>query len=182
MIVMTTSRNAARVVLAVVPLLALLGCGSDHPTSLTAPAPAPAPSTTPSGVILVNSANWTANATVTGAEGGRACGWGTSVGETRAEVQWQVGLNGDSVWLDEDMHNWPTDDIPFAGRLNGVEFVATYTSNADYAKYVCPFREATLTGRFDATFSRFDADETLVWGTPGAETIVHRRWIGSRVR
>lgn len=166
----------------VVPLLATLACSGSQPSAPSPAAQAVTPPAAPAPSGLVNGANWTADATVVAAQGGRACGWGTAPGETRAAVQWRIGIQGDAVFLDEDMPNYPTDDIPFTGRLNGAEFSASYTSNSDYAKYVCPFREASLTGRFDASFTTFEANETLIWGPPGAETIVHRRWTGRRAQ
>jgi hypothetical protein len=59
--------------------------------------------------------------------------------------------------------------------LNGLEFTARYVQGADYARWVCQFREATIVGRFSPDFSTFEALETLVWGVPGNETVVQRR-------
>jgi hypothetical protein len=50
----------------------------------------------------------------------------------------------------------------------------------DYLKWVCQFKGGTLTGRFSADFSMFEADETLIWGPPVSETTVYRRWVVSR--
>jgi hypothetical protein len=47
------------------------------------------------------------------------------VGETRSGVCWKVTTNGNSVVLDEDMKNWPTEDVQFSGSLNGTQFTAT---------------------------------------------------------
>jgi hypothetical protein len=57
--------------------------------------------------------------------GNGECGWGLLVGETRSGVCWKVTTNGNSVVLDEDMKNWPTDDVQFSGSLNGAQFTAT---------------------------------------------------------
>jgi hypothetical protein len=126
--------------------------------------------------------NWKADATVTSANHGSAtaCGWGTSVGETRNAVQWRITVTADAISLDEDTPNWPTDDVPYSGHFAGTQFTATYKSGSDYANFVCQFREATISGSFTSD-STFEAEETLVWGTPGAETSVKRRWIGSRL-
>jgi hypothetical protein len=94
---------------------------------------------------------------------------------------WRVTIKDQSVALDEDMSNWPTDHIAFAGESRGQDFTARYFQGDDYARYVCQFREAHLTGRFSADFSSFEALETLVWGVPGNETIVQRRWSASRM-
>ncbi|MGH7627213.1 MAG: hypothetical protein ACREOJ_18085 [Gemmatimonadaceae bacterium] len=109
-----------------------------------------------------------------------ACGWGTSPGETRSDVGWRITVTADSISMDEDMRNWPTDDIPYVGHLDGAQFAATYKSASNYADYVCQFREAALTGRFTSD-STFDAVETLIWGRPGAETTVTRHWNGLRL-
>ena len=93
---------------------------------------------------------------------------------------WRVTINDHSILLDEDMSNWPTDHISFSGSLSGEEFTASYFQGDDYARWVCQFREAHLSGRFSPDFSSFEALETLVWGVPGNETVVQRRWLGSR--
>jgi hypothetical protein len=41
----------------------------------------------------------------------------------------------------------------------------------------CDPRETDLTGRFSADRTRFDGDETLVFGPPSARSTVRRRWI-----
>jgi hypothetical protein len=136
-------------------------------------APAPPPQSIP---------NWKANVTVVSvARGSTApCGSGTSVGETESPVGWRITTTADSISLDEDTHSWPSDDIPYSGQLDGTKFAASYTSDSDYANYVCEFREGSLTGQFTSD-STFDAVETLIWGKPGTETTVTRRWHGSRL-
>jgi hypothetical protein len=162
----------------------LAGCGDRTVSNVTRTAGSPVAPTTPAPVSAPsNGANWTANATVTAVTRGSAppCGWGTSVGDTRAGVEWRITMTGEQVSLDEDMRNWPTDDVPFAGRLSGVQFTASYASGSDYARYVCQFREGTLSGTFSSDFSTFDAVETLIWGTPETQTVVQRHWVGSRL-
>jgi hypothetical protein len=95
-------------------------------------------------------------------------------------VTWRISVTADAISLDEDLRNWPTDDIPFAGHLAGAQFAATYTSASDYAQYVCQFREAQISGSFTSD-STFDAIETLIWGTPTTQTTVKRCWTGSRL-
>ena len=126
--------------------------------------------------------NWTANALVTSASRGSvaACGWGTSVGETRNAVGWRISVTSDAIHLDEDMGNWPTDDLPYAGQLGGAQFSAAYTSPSNYADFACQFREARISGTFTSD-STFEAEETLFWGPPAAETSVKRHWHGSRL-
>jgi hypothetical protein len=79
-----------------------------HATDHNANATANDAATTP-----VSAANWITDATVQSSTGG-GCGWGTAVGDTRSGVLWRVKQTGDSVTLDEDMPNWPTDDIPYS--------------------------------------------------------------------
>jgi hypothetical protein len=123
-----------------------------------------------------NGANWTANATVVSATG-PACGWGTAPGETRNGVYWKVTVTGAFVTLDEDMQNWPTDDVPFSGSLSGKQFAATSVQDGSG---VCAFRGGDLSGSFSEDGLHFDAIEHLVWGSPGYEVRVERRWIGTR--
>ena len=113
--------------------------------------------------------------------GNAGCGWGTTVGEDRKGVLWRVTLDELTILLDEDMSNWPTDHLSFSGTLNGLDFTADYYQGDDYARWVCQFREAHLTGRFSHDFSTFEAMETLVWGVPDRETVVRRRWVASRM-
>lgn len=130
----------------------------------------------------VSSANWKADATVISASRGSvaACGWGTSVGDTRNGVLWRITMTSGAISLDEDMRNWPTDDLPYSGHLADAQFTATYMSASDYANFVCQFREARISGNFTSD-STFEAEETLVWGRPGSETSVMRHWHGSRL-
>jgi hypothetical protein len=126
--------------------------------------------------------NWTADATVVSVTNpGHSCGWGTTPGDTRSGVGWQIKTTGDSVVLDEDMRNWPTDDVPFTGTLTGRQFSATYSSGDNYLNYACQFKGGSLTGTFSEDSSTFDATETLLGGPPGAETTVQRHWKGSKL-
>ena len=125
-------------------------------------------------------ANWTGNAAVTRRSGSGGCGWGLLPGEQRNGVLWRVAITADTVVLEEDMENYPTNHIEFSGRLSGSTFAASFFQGADYASYVCQFREASLTGTFSPDFSSFEGVEQLVWGTPNQETRVERRWIARR--
>jgi hypothetical protein len=175
------TRNVAFAVLSSVLIVG--GCGQRSVTD-AAPAGSPVTPVTP-GMPPAQPAytpNWTGNATVVSATRGSvaACGWGTSVGETRSGVEWRITMTTDGISLDEDMRNFPTDDLPYSGHLAGAQFTATYTSASNYADFVCQFREATISGSFTSD-STFDAVETLVWGRPGMETTVKRHWNGLRL-
>jgi hypothetical protein len=166
----------------VVVAFAFLICGCDQSSvtglssteSPVAPEPPPAQS--------ASTSNWKADATVISAARGSAqpCGWGTSAGDTRNDVQWRITMTGDAISLDEDTPNWPTDDVPYSGHLAGAQFTATYKSGTDYASFACQFREAVISGSFTSD-STFQAEETLIWGSPGLETTVKRTWKGSRL-
>jgi hypothetical protein len=165
-----------RCLLLVACAAAAIGC-SDSPAPVPASPVAPtltAPSSSLPGPAL---ANWTADATVVSKLGPGGCGWGQYPGEVRTGVLWRVTIEGTSVKLEEDMGNWPTDHVPFGGTLRGQEFTAIYEQPPDG---VCMFRGGTLTGRFGAEFSTFDADEVLMWGVAGSETRVQRRWRGMK--
>lgn len=149
-------------------------CGNEStPTSPTPPPSVNVP-TNPSAVSTAapNQANWRGDATVVSASSSGGCGWGRTPGETRS-VFWRVTIDGVAVSLDEDMANWPTDDVPYAGTLTGQQFTATYSQPASGS---CQFKGGTLVGTFSSDFSRFDAEETLVWGEGVGETRVRRRW------
>lgn len=154
--------------------------GPDRPVTPTQPTTTAPPPATGQPLPGPHLANWQGDATVVFRSGNGGCGWGTAVGETRTGVLWRVTINGHAILVDEDMSNWPTDHIGYAGTLSGEDFTATYSSLDDYARWVCQFREAHLTGRFRADFSTFEAQETLVWGAPEHETVVRRRWSVSR--
>lgn len=132
----------------------------------------------------VGQVNWRGDAMVVDVKAGArgvACGWGTGIGETRQGVSWNITIADMSVSLDEDMSNWPTDDVPYSGQLDGQSVSARYSNGESYLQYICQFKGGTLDGRFNADFSTLDATETLTWGPPGAETIVQRRWIVRRL-
>jgi hypothetical protein len=166
-------------------LLFIIGCGAcgggspamTVPTSVPAASSAPAPPPTPTPV-----ANWSGDATVTAVRRGSGgpCGWGTTLGETRSGVQWNIQMTGSSITLDQDLPNWPTDDLPYSGTIRGTHFDATYYQGDDYLRSACQFRAAAITGDFSSDFSTFEAVETLGWGTPEAGTMVERRWMARR--
>jgi hypothetical protein len=155
-------------------------CASDAPASSPlAPTAIEQPATGGGGENSgMRLANYLADATVIGRDGGGGCGWGTAPGGERAGVGWRIGIAGSRIELDEDMSNWPTDHIGYVGTLDGLEFTAAYWQGDDYLRYVCQFREATLVGRFSPDRSRFDAVSTLAWGPPDSGTVVQRRWSG----
>ena len=157
------------------------GTGTSLGTPLASPT-APTAPVTPPTTGPADTTSWTANATVDSVAAGTTspCGWGTSRGDVRIGVTWRVIQTAGAITLDEDMHNWPTDDIPYSGQLDGAQFAASYSQGSDYANYVCQFRESALSGSFTSD-STFVAVETLVWGVPGKETTVVRHWKGSRM-
>lgn len=175
---MTAVRSTTLVVLITV-------CGACGGASPAVPAPTPVPtasSAPPSIPTPKPVANWTGDATVTAVRRGSGgpCGWGTSPGETRNGVEWNVEITGSSITLDQDLPNWPTDDLPYSGNVRGTHFEATYYQGDDYLRWVCQFRGATITGDFDRDFSTFQAIETLGWGPPETGTSVERHWVGRR--
>jgi hypothetical protein len=165
-------------------LLVICGCreGSDLGAGVaTSPLP-PIVSPPPLPPSPASIPNWKGNATVVSVTRGLTppCGWGTSPNETRNGVEWRIVATDGAILLDEDMRNWPTDDGPYSGTLVGAQFTASYAGDANYAQFACQFREATLTGTFTSD-STFEALETVIWGRPGMETTVQRRWTGSRL-
>ncbi len=124
---------------------------------------------------------WEANATVVEVTGsGSACQNTISVGQTVTGIVWYIAITGNSISLDEDVRNAPTDDLPFAGTLDGHQFSAAYTTPASALDGPCPFRGATLSGSFNSDTSAFDATETILSGPAGAEMTIKRHWTGVR--
>lgn len=164
----------------VIALLVVTACdGRESQVMPISPTPVVPFSSSPTDP-RIEPANWRGQATVVSRRGNSGCGWGIRVGEER-EVLWRVTIVRQSIVLEEDMSNWPTDHIPFSGTLEGQEFNARYFQGDDYARWVCQFREAHLAGRFSADFLTFEAMETLVWGVPGQGTVVERRWVAWRM-
>jgi len=93
-------------------------------------------------------------------------------------VSWSISIDGGSIELDEDIVNWPTDDVPYSGTLSGTHFEASYSAGGDYLQSACQWKGGTLTGNFNSDSSRFEATEILVWGPPENETTVQARWTG----
>ena len=161
-------------ILTVTAVLFLAACSdvrSPMQSTTTIPTPTPTPMLT-----SVNGSNWTADATVFSSTG-LGCGWGTVAGDTRRGVLWRIMQASDSVTLDEDMPNWPTDDIPYSGSVTGTQFTAAYVQTGDG---VCHFRGGDLSGSFSADGLHFDAVENLSWGSSANEVRVQRHWTGSR--
>ena len=158
---------------------ALLLCGCDSPTRIVTPTPISLPPSQAPPPGVPTGPYWTANATVISVTGTGGCGWGRTPGETRS-IAWLIEISGKSILLDEDMGNWPTDDVPYRGSFEGGAFTATYDQGPDYLRWVCQFKGGTLSGTFSANQLTFEAMETLIWGPPDSETRVQRRWVGSR--
>jgi len=159
-----------RVAIAVV-LLTLVAC-SDSVVAPLGPNNGVDTNTTPTSGSTVVNANWIGDATVVSVSNSGGCGWGRTVGETRSGVLWNVTITGTTVTVDEDMANFPTDDVLFSGVISGVDFTAQHMQQP---AGVCLFAGGTLTGTFSNDFSTFTADETLRWGVEN-QTIVKRRW------
>jgi hypothetical protein len=149
------------------------GCGNGGGMSTPTPVSPPV-AVSPSGPAQGASlANWQGDATVVARSGSGGCGWGTAIGESRAGVLWRVAIDSAAVTLDEDMANFPTDDVRYVGTLSGQSFAAT---SSQQIGGVCQFAGGELSGTFSPDFTSFEAMETLRWGGPGAETTVQRRW------
>jgi hypothetical protein len=148
-----------------------------QPTTVT-PAQTLTSATTAPPATPPNGANWIADATVTSVTGTGGCGWGITAGDARTGVWWRITQNGGSITLDEDMPNWPTDDVPFSGSLSGTQFAA---ADVESGGGICQFRGEQLVGTFSADGQTFDASETLSWGSPTASVTVQRHWAGRRL-
>lgn len=160
-------------------VLLLSACTNVRSPTQTTTAPTPTPtSTAPRPSTSTPTANWVADATVVSGTG-LGCGWGLTAGATRTGVLWNITRTNDSVMLDEDIPNWPTDDIPYSGSVSGTRFVATYTQTPEG---VCAFRGGTLSGSFSDDGLTFEALETLAWGPSEHQVTVQRHWTGRRAQ
>ncbi len=97
-------------------------------------------------------------------------------------VEWNIKIDGAAISMNEDMPNWPTDDIPYKGTLSGNEFTVAVDTGPDWLKWVCQWRGATLSGRFSDDRSTLEATERVFWGTVEGGTAVTRRWSGRAVQ
>jgi len=159
-------------------VLFLSGCsGPSSPVSPAMPTiPTPTVPTPPIGPE--NGANWIGDAAVVSFTG-EGCGSMTAAGRTG--VLWKIAQTGGSVTLDEDMHNWPTDDSPYTGSLNGTQFTATYVQPQGPGSTGCLFVGGDLIGSFSDDGLRFDAVETIVWRVADQTVRLVRRWTGRRL-
>ncbi len=154
--------------------LVLVGCdsravvpaGPSTPVQVSNAAP-PAGSTT----------SWVATRTVQSVTGSGPCVSGNKEGDTATGILWAIDINGKTIVLDENMRNWPTDDVLYTGTLDGLQFSA---ANPEQPGGVCQFRGSTLTGNFNADFSTFQATETVTLEAQGTEMTVQSHWTGTR--
>lgn len=158
--------------------LVLAGCDGDRTTPMTPVSPSSIAATVAPLPPLQDrqSTYWRGNSSLVSSSGPRVCGGDPAAGATRADVTWRVTISGNAVLMEEDMANYPTDHIPYAGSVTGGQFTASYFQGNDYLRWACQFRGGELSGNFSPDFSSFEAVETLVWGAPGVETTVQRRW------
>ncbi len=106
-----------------------------------------------------------------------ACQLAGKVGDTVAGIPWSIEISGNAIVLDENPRNAPTDDTPFTGTLDGVQFSAAYTQPPGGP---CQFRGGTLVGSFNSDFSAFQAIETVTWGSGEAAATMQNQWRGTR--
>ena len=145
--------------------------------SVTAPAPRD-PQTPATPVALPVASRWAGHYTVLSSVGSGGCGAGR-VPDEQGDVGWLVTYDGSEILLDENIANYPTDDVLFKGAFSesSRDVSASYSQGPMYADSVCQFREATLVGVFNQDVTRMEGTETLVWGEPGNETLVVRKWL-----
>jgi hypothetical protein len=141
-------------------------------------APTPITAFTPPPQSVPPPLNWLADRVFVVVSNPGGCPNGARVGDSRNDVGWSISIDGGSIKLDEDVGNWPNDDVPYSGTLSGTHFEASYSSGGDYSQTACGWRGGTLTGNFNSDFSRFEASEILVWGPPESEVMVQARWTG----
>jgi hypothetical protein len=143
------------------------------PTSPTPPVPPPAQS---NAVV----SNWTGNSLVVSSDEGNACGGATLVGATTRNVEWRITTEDAAIMLEVDMVNYPVDHMRYTGTSTGRQFSGSYATGIDYLDFFCELRGGNLSGNFSPDRLTFEANETLIWGPPGEERTVLRRWTGSK--
>jgi hypothetical protein len=144
-------------------------------------APTPITTSTPPLQSVPPPLNWLADRVFVGVSNPAGCPNGARVGDSRNDVGWSIKIDGGAIKLDEDVGNWPNDDVPYSGTLSGTQFEASYSVRADSLQTACQWGGGTLTGEFNSDFTRFAATETLVWGPSESEVMVQARWTGRAV-
>ena len=89
--------------------------------------------------------NWLADRVVVVVSNPGGCPNGARVGDSRTTVSWSISIDGGSIKLDEDVGNWPNDDVPYSGTLSGIRFEASYLAGGGYLPTACQWSGGTLT-------------------------------------
>ncbi len=104
---------------------------------------------------------WNVDRTIVKSDG--SCFSRIPVGPTFGN-DWDVILTGSSIWLDEGVHNWPTDDSRYEGMVDHLQFTARRVEPPPRN----PLTDSvTLSGTFNSTFTAFEATETETFTGPG---------------
>jgi hypothetical protein len=158
-------------------VLLLASCSTERATTPTSPTPPVPPPVVQSNAVV---SNWTANSLVVSSDEGNACGGATLVGATSRDIEWRITTENAAILLEVDMNNYPTDHMRYSGTSTGRQFAGSYATGSEYLDFFCELRGGKLTGNFSADLLTFEATETLIWGPPGEERTVNRRWTGSK--
>jgi hypothetical protein len=151
-------------------LLSLASCGDGDFGSPTRPTGQPAHP-------AADESSFLGTGTVIAASGS-VCGWAQRVGDTRDDMQFRFRREGDSITIDEDMANWPTDHSTYHGTVSGFDFAATGTYPGGD---VCDYRGGEFSGSFTEDGRRFDATAVYYWGSEGSVGRIETRWVGTRL-
>jgi hypothetical protein len=98
-----------------------------------------------------------------------------------AGVRWSTEQSGSTLTFVENATSDPIDRTRFSGSLVELEFSASGPTPAGRPTNECDFQGGGLSGSFSADWSRFEADETMTWGSPAGQIRVVYHVIATRL-
>ena len=153
-------------------MIAVVSAGCDNSSGAplgTAPTAPTSPASSPADGM------WNVNSTIVKADG--RCLSGASVGRTFSD-DWSIRVAGSSIWLDEGLQNYPSDDTRYEGTVDHLQFTATQVepplnpvNPLNPAPPCSGLSSLTFSGTFNSTFTAFEATKTLTFKSgPDLET------------
>ena len=150
-------------------MIAVVFAGCDEAPLVTAPNAPTSQASSPANGL------WNVDSTIVKVDG--RCLSGVSVGRTYSG-DWSIFVAGSSIWLDEGLQNYPSDDTRYEGTVDHLQFTATQVepplnsaTPPDPARPCSGPSSLTFSGTFNSTFTAFEATKTLTFKSgPDLET------------